>query len=96
MTELNYRKGDIIARLNLKMNEGVIPPSPVVAEIVFRMGSFEPTAAPRVEKAVKRVLSADERAFIEKTVSQVKDAGLRDAIKRAMEEAREDAGRIKD
>jgi len=93
MTELNYRKGEIIARLNLKTNErvmpplGVIPPLPVVTEIVFRMGSFTPTGpTKRTPLAEKKKLSPEQKEFIEKTVHLVKDAELKDAIKRAMEE----------
>lgn len=85
MTELNYRKGEIIKRLNLKMD------GPVVAEIIFRMGSFKPEApARRPEPAIKKALSQEQNVFIEKTVSQIKDAELKAAIKRAMEEAEVD------
>ena len=82
MTELNYRREEILKRLNQKMGETV------VSEIIFRIGSFKPTpSARRNAPEEKKQLSAAEKAFIEKTVSQIKDAELRDAIKKAMEEA---------
>ncbi|MBI5971236.1 MAG: DUF721 domain-containing protein [Deltaproteobacteria bacterium] len=81
MTELNYRREEIIKRLNQKMGEAV------VSEIVFRIGCFKPTpSAQRDAPKEKKQLSAAEKEFIEKTVHPVKDDGLKAAIKKAMEE----------
>ena len=78
MNELLYHKDEIIEKINSLIGAGA------VSNIIFKTGRVE--AAPQERAAIKRrSLSRAERAFIDRTVSTVKDQALREAIRRAME-----------
>ncbi len=84
MTELSYRKKEIIGALNERLK------GDCVADLVIRHGDVsnvyeeEPTHAP-VLKAAE--VTEEQRLLIEKTVEPVKDEALKEVIKRAMEKA---------
>ncbi|MBI5560257.1 MAG: DUF721 domain-containing protein [Deltaproteobacteria bacterium] len=81
MNELRFHMEDIIKKVNAETGGGT------VEEIVFKPGRLN---EPEKERpAIKRrPLTVEERVFIEKTVSGIKDPQLRDAIKRAMEKGK--------
>lgn len=78
MAELTYHKTAILQKLNRSLG------SEEITEIVLKIGTV---AAPREKKRElqpARELTAEEKAAIEKTVSGIKDEGLRSVIKRAL------------
>lgn len=88
MSELNYQKRTIIDRVNRELG------TDVVTEIVFKAGTVEPPApAPpspptaKEETAEYQTISPEKRRFIDEALSDVKDAGLREAIERALKKA---------
>ncbi len=83
MTELSYQKGAIMEGLNSRLG------SIVITEIIFKHGHVpEPISHTKAAPAKARKLTAEQRRFIDETVSPVKDPGLRAAIKRALLKAK--------
>ncbi len=82
MTELNFQRPSIIKKLNAILGSGA------VAEIVFRLGEVALAQdPPDAQVQAPRDLSQDELSRIEKTAAPVKDPGLKELIKRAMEKS---------
>lgn len=82
MTELVYQKKTIIDKLNEKLG------SLTVTDIVFKIGLIQPPPSRPEPKKPARALTCEDKTFIEKTVSGIKDESLKEAIKKAMEKAK--------
>ena len=83
MTELRFQKAVIVERLNEVLKERA------VTDIVFRPGEVKDISMPGKGRGKKtRTLGPGEREFIDRTVSGIKDAGLRETIRRALERAK--------
>lgn len=83
MTELSYQKRVIMEGLNSRLG------SIVVTEIIFKHGHVpEPISPALARPAQARELTAEQRRFIDETVSPVKDPELRAAIKKALVKAK--------
>lgn len=85
MAELNYQKGLLAAKVNAVLGEEA------VKEIVLKIGKVEPQrpGRPLKDSTPRRELTGEERGLIEKAVKDIKDDSLREAVKRAMERAKE-------
>lgn len=83
MTELQYQKNDIIEKIKQEIAVDL------VSDIIFRFGSLARPVS-RVKKTIeakqgsKAELRAYTSAFIDKTVTPVKDKELRELIRRTM------------
>lgn len=83
MTEMLYQKGDIIERINREIAEDL------VLDIIFRPGSLSKAPvrhkpAPQSTPEPFGTQTPFTSAFIDKTVSPVKDKELRELIRRTM------------
>lgn len=82
MTELTYQKAAIIEKLNRLLN------CTAVTEIVFRIGTVAEAKETRKDEVKHRVLSEEEKAFIDRTASRIKDEHLKGLIKKVMEKSK--------
>ncbi len=83
MTELSYQKGAIMEGLNSRLG------SIVITEIIFKHGHVPEPVSPALAATARALeLTAEQRRFIDETVSPVKDPELRAAIKRALVKAK--------
>lgn len=82
ITELSYQKRDIAARVNRELGETV------VKDIILRLGAVAPPSLPSRKPRPVREVNSSELAEIERTTSVIKDAELREAVKKAMIKSR--------
>jgi predicted nucleic acid-binding Zn ribbon protein len=80
MTELNFQKGALMDGLNEALG------TKAVTNIVFKLGALEvrPEGAQKGARRRVKEPSAEERRFVEETVSVVHDPELKSIIKRAL------------
>ncbi|MBI5238545.1 MAG: DUF721 domain-containing protein [Deltaproteobacteria bacterium] len=84
MTELSYRKKEIIGTLNDRLKGAFI------TDIIIRHGDVSNIYQEEVPPATAlkaAEVTEEQRRFIEETVEPVKDQELKEVIKRAMEKA---------
>ncbi|MBI5598738.1 MAG: DUF721 domain-containing protein [Deltaproteobacteria bacterium] len=85
MNELRFHKEDIMRKVNAAV-EGA-----AVEDMIFKPGRLDEPSGGTSEEPVKkeRPLTAEEKLFIKKTVSGIKDPQLKDLIRRVMEKGRD-------
>ncbi len=92
ITELNYQKKTIIEKVNAAVGEEI------VTDIFFKPGVIKesPVQEPDEDRSktegvpgVSPEITDEQRYFIESTISSIKDPGLKEAVRRAMERATE-------
>ncbi len=85
LTELLYQRETLVAKINATLNDEAL------ADIVLKLGTIKNIK--RNNKKAKKVveerkpLTDNQRAYIEKTVRDIKDPEIKDSIKKAMEKA---------
>jgi hypothetical protein len=77
MTELQFLKREIISKINKMLGEDT------VTDMVFKAGSIKENGPGPGEKKT-RPISPEEKLLIDRIVSEIKDKGLRELVKRAM------------
>ncbi|HEY4708006.1 MAG TPA: DUF721 domain-containing protein [Thermodesulfobacteriota bacterium] len=83
MTELNYQKAAIVAKLNALLGPETI------TEIVFRTGQVKGPKAARAPAPPPRPITPEEESFIEKTTQGIKDEKLKRLVSRVMRMGKE-------
>lgn len=83
MSELRFLKHDIISKINETLGEGGEGDKGTVTEIVFKTGEVEePPPSPQRKK--QRPITREEKLFIERTVSRIKDKKLKTLFKKVI------------
>ncbi|WKZ31631.1 MAG: DUF721 domain-containing protein [Thermodesulfobacteriota bacterium] len=82
MTELNYQKASIVARLNGALGPGTI------TDIVFRTGAVKSPRPGSAPPPPQRPLTPEDESFIEKTAGPIKDGKLRALVEKVMKKGR--------